>query len=305
MSGALLGVAVIATLIILGWAMQRTRAFPIGTSEALTAFAYWAATPALLFSVLSQQDLRSVIGAPFLVAAASGFGSALVFTLVAMLLRTDRANLTLGAMGASLNNIAYIGIPVATYVLGSAHHIVPVLAFQLGFFTPMYFVLAELAGKKGGASIGSIARTVITNPLVVAALVGVLWNLTPLAVPLYVSEVTSFLGSAAPPTVLVAFGASLVGQSIHLGKKIWFLVSWSTACKLIVQPLIAWGVGLALGLSDIELAAAVIMGTLPAAQNVFIAAMRAGAGKEVAQGSVLMSSALSLPVIVGVAALLL
>ena len=46
-----------------------------------------------------------------------------------------------------------------------------------------------------------------------------------------------------------------------------------------------------------------IMAALPAAQNAYIAATRAKAGERIAQGTVLVTTFASLPVVVGIAAL--
>jgi len=304
-SGALQGVGIVAVLIVLGWVLGRTKVLPADASGTLVSFAYWAATPALLFSVLASQDLHGIFGAPLLVAAVSGFGTALIFVLPMLLLRPSKANLTLGAMSSSLNNIAYIGIPIATFVLGSPHFIVPTLAFQLGLFTPMFFTLADLVGSKKTSGITVVAKTVFTNPLVIAAILAMVWNISGIVVPGFLLELTDFLGSAGPPTVLVAFGASLVGRSVHVGKQVGVLVAWASFGKLAIQPLIAWSLGLALGMPHEELVAITILAALPTAQNAFIAATRAGAGQDVAQGTVLVTSALSLPVILLLAALLI
>ena len=70
-----------------------------------------------------------------------------------------------------------------------------------------------------------------------------------------------------------------------------------------LQPAIACGVGVLLGLAGPALMSVTIMAALPAAQNAYIAATRAKAGERIAQGTVLVATFASLPVVVGIAAL--
>jgi len=295
-------ICAIALVIVAGWVARRTGALPEGTERVLTDLVYWLAAPALLFSTIAATDIRSLLGAPLQVAAVSGVGSALVFAAVAALtLRPPAAELVLGSMSASLNNAAYIGVPIALYVLGDAVHGVPIMVFQLGFFTPMFFVLADLVGNHRRPTPGIVVRGVVTNPMVIAAFVGFMcaWFSVPLPEVLTVS--TTMVGEAAPPVVLLAFGASLFGQRFRLHSRAGALIGLASVTKLVVQPGIALLVGHLLGLRGAGLMAVTVMAALPTAQNAFIASTRAHAGEEVAQGAVLITTFGSLPVVLVIA----
>lgn len=298
----------IAVTIIVGWLLQRTRVIPPQSANVLSALAYWAATPSLLFAVIASHDIASVMGKPFVAATASGIGSALAFLAVgATALHLRGGDLVLGSMSASVNNIAYMGIPIAVYVLGSAHHVVPVLAFQMVLLTPVFFVLAELAGQQkdaGGNTVPRIVKTTATNPMVIGSVGGAVVSALRIQLPEFIAETTDFLGQAAPPIVLIAFGASLVGQSVKMPHKTWTVVLFASGSKLFIQPLIAGLVGWALGVEGLTLAGIIIMAALPTAQNAFIASMRANAGRKIAQGTVLLTTLVSLPLTVLLVALL-
>ncbi|WP_073983170.1 AEC family transporter [Actinomyces bouchesdurhonensis] len=237
-------------------------------------------------------------------AAASGVGTALIFALVARLfLRLTRGEIALGAMASSLNNGAYIGIPIAVYVLNDASAVVPILVFQLGFFTPMFFVLADLVGSCQRPSIAGIARVVARNPMVIAAVCGFLFSAVGWPMPTLVDVSTSMLGAAAPPMILLSFGASLVDRRSASGDSGAAATACAIVGKLVVQPAIACGVGILLGLTGPALMSVAIMAALPSAQNAYIAATRARAGERIAQGTVLVTTFASLPVVVGIAAI--
>lgn len=294
-------ICAIGIVIAIGWTARRSGIVTEQGVATLSGLTYWVTSPAMLFHALASADIASVISAPLLVAAGSGIGSALCFALIARLaLGLRGGDLALGAMSSSLNNAAYIGIPIAVYVLGDATSVVPILVFQLGFFTPMFFVLADVTGSGRAPTPASIVMTIIRNPMVIAAAIGMVVAALGLPIPLVVEVTTSMLSEAAPPTILLAFGASLVGRTLK-GDSSMMPVALASLCKLIVQPAIACLIGLALDLTATELMTVTIMAGLPTAQNAFIAATRAGSGIRIAQGAVLVTTLASLPLTVATA----
>lgn len=291
----------IALIIGVGWIARRGGALGPDAAGSLASATYWVASPAMLFHAIVSTGTSGVFGAPL---AVSGVGTALLFVLVARLfLRLSRGETALGAMASSLNNGAYIGIPIAVYVLNDASAVVPILVFQLGFFTPMFFVLADLVGSGQRPSVLGVAKVVERNPMVIAAACGFLFSAAGWPMPTLLNVSTSMLGSAAPPMILLSFGASLVDRRSASGEAGIPAVASAIIGKLIVQPMIACGVGVLLGLAGPALMSVTIMAALPAAQNAYIAATRAKAGERIAQGTVLVTTFASLPVVVGIAAL--
>ena len=101
--------------------------------------------------------------------------------------------------------------------------------------------------------------------------------------------------------ILLAFGISLRGGGARVRGGAGAVLA--SATKLVVQPLVALSVGMALGLRGQALMSVTVMATLPTAQNAYIAATRAGGGVEIAQGTVLITTFASLPVTIAAAAL--
>lgn len=294
----------IALIIGVGWVARRAGALAPEAAGSLASVTYWVASPAMLVHAIISTGTSGVFGAPLAVAAASGVGTALLFVAVARLfLHLTRGETTLGAMASSLNNGAYIGIPIAVYVLNDASAVVPILVFQLGFFTPMFFVLADLVGSSHRPSVIGIARVVARNPMVIAAACGFLFSAAGWSMPTLLDVSTSMLGAAAPPMILLSFGAALVDRSVASGDSGVPALACAVVAKLAVQPSIACGVGMILGLTGPALMSVTIMAALPSAQNAYIAATRAKAGERIAQGTVLVTTFVSLPVVVGIAAI--
>ena len=272
----------IALIIGVGWAARRGGALGPEAAGSLASATYWVASPAMLFHAIVATGTSAV---------------------ARLFLRLTRGEIALGAMASSLNNGAYIGIPIAVYVLNDASAVVPILVFQLGFFTPMFFVLADLVGSGQRPSVVGIARVVARNPMVIAAVCRFMFSAAGWPMPTLLDVSTSMLGAAAPPMILLSFGAALVDRRAASGDAGAPAIACAVVAKLAVQPSIACGVGMLLGLTGPALMSVTIMAALPSAQNAYIAATRAKAGERIAQGTVLVTTFASLPVVVGIAAI--
>lgn len=304
--------SVVWVIIVLGWVLGRFRLLGDGAEEVLNRLVYYVATPCLLLGTLATTDVRTLVGAPLAVAALSAITSALLFAVLSRFaFRDARGETVVGAMASSLANAAHIGIPLAAYVLGSATHVVPVLLFQLGFFTPMFFVLADLVSTDGTTSPRRVVRVVLANPLVVASAAGMVLGASGTAVPALIMEPIRVVGAAAVPAVLIAFGLSLTGTTLRApGRRSMTRgpardVVLATTLKLAIQPVLAYLVGSQLfGLEGHALFAVVAMAGLPTAQNTYVAAFRTGTATDLAQGAVLATTFLAIPSLAVIAALL-
>ena len=110
-------------------------------------------------------------------------------------------------------------------------------------------------------------------------------------------------GAGAPGAGGADGGAGGPGGSADRGERgavLWVSVAW----KLVVVPLLALGLGAALGLRGPALLVPITTAGLPSAQNVFMYATRYGAAKPLARDCVLLTTAGFVPVVLLAAALL-
>ena len=113
------------------------------------------------------------------------------------------------------------------------------------------------------------------------------------------------VGAAAVPLVLINFGMSLHGQRALAPGSNRRDVLLATAIKLAVMPLIAWLFGrVVFGMDAEHLFVVVVLAALPTAQNIFVYAQRYNRAQVVARDVILLTTIGSVPILVGVAALL-
>ncbi|MDO5618620.1 AEC family transporter [Kocuria sp.] len=335
MAGVLAGFAVIWTIILVGTLVARTGVLGDSAQRVLSQFAFWVASPCLLFLTVSEAEIAVILSIPLVVAAVAAWSTvALWWGLFAAYswLRARRdpkrpgrraptvrdgvvirdqehrpglGQVVMSGQAASQVNSANLGIPLTTFVLGDASYVVPVILFQLAINTPVYLTVMDIAVLGRRPNIGSIVRSVFTNPMVMGSLLGVLFAATGWQLPEIVLQPVELIAGAAIPCMLAAFGMSLTQHKPLQGTRAHkFQVAVLSVLKLLVMPGLAWLCGVALGLEGQALFGVVLMASLPTAQNVYVAAVRYRTAEPVTRDVVLVTSVVAMVTMALVALLL-
>jgi predicted permease len=295
-------------LTAVGYGARRAGLLGEDAALVLGRYVFNLAMPAGLFLTMSRTPLSHVAGTALLVFAlstvavvgAGWVGSGLVFG-------RKGAERPIWAMAAGYVNSANLGIPIAHQVLGDVSFLAEVVLFQSLLITP--FILGSLdrhsdattGPRTGRAQLRRMATIPLRNPPILGSLLGVLWSHEAWPVPAAVGGSLNLLAASVVPAALIALGASLRGGGARTGHA---EIAVITALKLVVQPLIALGLGILLGLPHTLLLAVVLSAGLPTAQNTFIFAQEHRAGEELANRAVVVTTTLSLITLALTAALL-
>lgn len=317
------GFLIIWLIIAVGFGVGKTGALGRNAQPVLSRVAFFVASPALLFNTLSSSDVFLVLGPQLWIATLSAGLAAVVYLVAARFVHAKRtgSERMIAALSASLMNSANLGIPIAAYVLGDASYAAPVILFQLAIYTPVYvFVLDSQTLKEsqqGGSttkviragfwrSLGRIMATVLRNPLIIGSAFGLLFSVTGWQLWQPLDESINLIAGAAIPSMLLAFGISLVGSKPldkqHGRRRDTVLAS---TIKLIIHPLAAWFLAAVVFQLDGEgILVATVLASLPTAQNVFVSASRYNTGLIVARDTVFITTILAIPAMILVAGLL-
>lgn len=301
------GFFVVWFIILVGWFVGRQRILGENGRQVLSGLTFFVASPALLFETLSKAELNAVFAEPLLVTAVAAFASALVFfAIVKFWLKRAMPEALMSSMAASLVNSANLGIPIAIYVLGDASYVAPLLIFQLAFFSPLFLMLLDASTSSHRTTPLGFILMILRNPMIVGSGLGLLVAGSGWEVPPLVLEPIHLIGGAAIPAMLIAFGMSLNGGrplQAAAGRRLDTVLA--SAFKLVVQPAMAYVFArFALGMEGHALFAVVVISSLPTAQNVFVAASRYNTGLTVAKDTVLITTVVAVPAMIGVALLL-
>ncbi|MGW7254188.1 AEC family transporter [Streptomyces sp. NPDC054834] len=305
MQGVLSGFAVIAVVIGVGYVLGRRGSLGDQGREVLTGLAFTVAGPALLFTTLAKADLAVLFSSRLLVTALSTAAASGVFVGLGALRHWGVGRTTIGALCSGYVNSGNLGIPIAAYVLGDASLVAPVLLFQVVLVTPVALTVLDLSGMGEKGTVWRRLLTPLRNPIAVGSLTGVLVSAAGWKVPGPVMDPLTLIGNMSVPAALLAFGMSLHGSAAPGRGRDRHLVLLSVALKSVGQPAVAWALARGVfGLHGAPLLDVVVTSALPAAQNLFTYASRYRVAEALARESVLLSTVVSVPVLVGVAAVL-
>lgn len=307
MAGVLHGFALILSLIGAGYLAARFKVVEGERRRVLNDVAFFVATPALLFGVLSRSDPGVVFSPVIVVTSVAAVVAAACYVVASRLwFRRGLGPTTLGATASGYVNSNNLGLPVAITILGDAAYVAPLILVQLVVFAPIVLTLLELtrggqpggggqpAGKRAGVvALGRAAR----NPVILASLAGITVALLQLPVPAIVMDPIDMLGAAAIPMVLLSFGISLRGQRALQPGSGRAAVFSASGIKLLLMPLVAWALSVAFGLSAHEVFVATVISALPTAQNVYNYAATYRQAEVQVRDTVFLTTFASLPVI--------
>ena len=305
MGGVLIGFAIIATVILIGYITGRSGVLGEHAPHVISRLTFFVLSPCLLFTVLADSDVHVLFSSLLAVSVISALLACLIFLGVALLLfRRSLPEAVIGALSSGYVNANNIGIPVAVYVLGNTAYSAPVILFQLLVLAPIALTVLDVS-TNGRSSVGRILLKPLTNPLIIGSAIGAVVAIAQLEIPDAVMEPFRIVGAAAVPLVLINFGMSLHGDRVLAPGTHRRDVVLATALKLVAMPVIAWAFGRFVFAMDAQhLFVVVVLATLPTAQNIFVYAQRYGRGQVVARDTILITTIGAVPVLVGVAALL-
>jgi predicted permease len=301
--GLLIGFTTILVVIAAGAALAHVGVLDSRSQRTLGEIAFFVASPALMVVTISKVHLETA--AANLVASTISLGACFVAYVVIARLRwgLDTGSLLLGALSSSYVNAGNLGIAIAAYVVGDITVVVPTLLVQMLLVQPAALIMLDrITGR--GEGVGPAVRRLVTNPLTISAVVGLVLATTGWRLPAALMSPLEMLAGAAIPMMLMSYGAALrlsppIGRAGHNGE-----VVLATVLKMAVMPVVAWLVGVALGLDDRVLLGVVITAALPTAQNIFLHATRYRVGEDVSRETILVTTLASLPVALLVAVLL-
>lgn len=305
MEGVLEGFGVIAIVIAVGFGVAHVGIVGADSQLMLSRLVFFVASPALLFQVLADVDAVAVLSSGLAVAVASFSVAALVaIGLFRYAWTMSRGDTAIATMCAAYVNAGNLGIPIAVYALGDASAVASVMLFQMIVVSPTAFLVLDQDTTGKRLSFSAVITLPFRNPMTLGALLGLLVAIIGWRPPTFVEGPIDMIAGMAVPGMLIAYGVSLrLGPRPGNGAPRRQVVT-VTMLKLVVQPLSAYVIGLALGLEDATLMAVTVVAALPTAQNIFVHATRYGRSQLLARDSIFVTTILSVPVVLGIVALL-
>jgi predicted permease len=257
-------------LILLGYGLRRWMTLGDHFWAGLEKLVYFVLFPALLFNAITKTPL-SFAAVPLIGTGAAAMAGAMLLALVVRPLFPISPLSFASQFQCAFRYNTYIGLAVAAKLHGAAG--IAAMGLLAGGMVPFANIAAVWMLARHGST--SVWRELARNPLFLATLAALLWNLGGLGVPAPVGHFLGRLAEAAIALGLLAVGAALKLRGT-LGADGRGAAAYFLAVKLLAMPAIALGVARLVGLSGIHFDVVLVFAALPTASSAYILAQRMG-----------------------------
>lgn len=204
-------------MMVFGWFAKKVGLLDDHTTSKLNKFVFRTLLPALLFMDLSTADFRSVWDGRFVLFC-------MVITVISVsiaclysLLHKDKNERGEIIQAAYRSSAAILGIAFVKNIYGEA----TMAALMIVGTVPLYNIIAVIVlsltspdkAKGTGKKLWlSTAKGIVTNPIIIGIIIGMLWSVIGIPQPVILQKSVAYLGNMATPLSLIALGASFKAE---------------------------------------------------------------------------------------------
>ncbi|MEM9672279.1 MAG: AEC family transporter [Bacteroidota bacterium] len=254
---------------------------------------YFVLFPALLIEKLAQAELNRPELFPMMgVLTLSIIVVSVLIWVIKPLTRWSDASHS-SVLQGSIRPNTYVGLAGAAALFGSEG--LAITAIALASVIPLVNIISVFGlarwVSKGKRSVRGVLKRIVTNPLIVGCAVGLLLNFSGIGLPWGLNKLMAIPGQAALPMGLLSVGA---GLQIRELKQYVAPLALSSSAKLILLPLLAYGLGWALSLEGLVLGVIVLYSSLPCSVSSYTLAAELGGDKELVAAIITLQTLLAI-----------
>lgn len=258
-------------LILLGFGLRRVMHLGDHFWSGLEKLVYFVLFPALLFNALVRTAIDWQAAAPLAATGALAMGVAMVLGGAARWLFPQSPVSFASQFQCAFRFNSYIGLAVAGNLHGAAG--IAAMGLLTGAMVPLANVAAVWMLARHGSA--GVWRELAKNPLILATLAGLLWNVAGWPVP---APALKFLGRLSEASITL--GLLAVGSALRLrgafGGGGYGAALWFSAVKLLAMPAATLLLARGLGLTGVYFDVVLAFAALPTATSAYILTQRMG-----------------------------
>ena len=294
MIATLNAIAPIFLIIATGYLLFRTRIVDESVWSAIEHICFYLLFPFLIIRTLSRANLGSVPVIDFMaviVVAILGMSALLILIQAFIWKRYPQSGPSFSSIFQGATRFhGFVAIAVIGPLYGDTG--VTLAALALAIMVPLLNVISVVVLSVYGHSdtrpqVIAVAKKIVTNPLIIACIVGLLFNW--LGLPDILYETIGIIGAGGLGLALLAVGA---GMNFGQAAQHKMLLTVGVLTRLIGMPAIVIAMSWLVGLDGTARTVAIIAGAVPTAASAYVMARKMGGNAE------LMSSIVTFQVIV-------
>ena len=230
-------------------------------ARSLSRTAYFVFIPAFVFNIISEAKIDSELALQMLsFILVAQIAVALLGFLVGKALRQSREITAAFVLIATFGNVGNFGLPLIVFRLGETARTYATVYFVATVFISFVICVgvASWARSGGVTAVFSVFKT----PALIALIPALVFNITDLEVPIFLSRLSGLLGQAMIPVMLITLGVQM-GEIPKI--KISFNVFAASTVRLIGGPVLALLIVPYFGLEGLERSTGILQAAMPAA----------------------------------------
>ncbi|MBN9055754.1 MAG: AEC family transporter, partial [Rhizobiales bacterium] len=264
-------------LVVLGALLKRWRLIDRDMWTGLEQLGFFVLFPSLLFTTLANATFSGIA------AGAIALGSIGSVTFIALLLILSwplfRAA---GVSGASYTSVfqtstrwnAFIALAIGEKLYGTDSLALVALVATLIIIPLNFYNIAVLVWFGGGTrSLKTFAQKILTNPMIIGSVLGVLVNLSGIHIYAPLMQTVEFVADTSLSLGLIMVGAGLKLADALRPRPLALL---PVVLKLLFMPLVMTGAAYALGMRGEQLLTIAMGASVPTAMNGYVLAKQMG-----------------------------
>ena len=230
-------------------------------ARSLSRTAYFVFIPAFVFNIISEAKIDSELALQMLsFILVAQIAVALLGFLVGKALRQSREITAAFVLIATFGNVGNFGLPLIVFRLGETARTFATVYFVATVFISFVICVgvASWARSGGVTAVFSVFKT----PALIALIPALVFNITDVEIPIFLSRLSGLLGQAMIPVMLITLGVQM-GEIPKI--KINFNVFAASTVRLIGGPVLALLIVPYFGLEGLERSTGILQAAMPAA----------------------------------------
>jgi predicted permease len=282
----------IFALILIGFHVRQKRLLADEFWVPCERLNYFLFFPCLMFSQIATArfDGFSLGGIATSLLGGVAVGGLLLY--VSRALRPQPGPTFSSVLQGALRPNTYVGVAAATTLFGKPG--LTATAIAIAVTIPVLnvgsIIVLSIYGHHGRLQVGKLAKTIVTNPVILSVLLGAAANGLRFVPPPALASLLSILGAASLPLGLLAVGAGLEMQAWRSVRRPVFE---STIVKLAIAPVATYVLGRTVGLHGVGLSTAVLFNALPCTPSAYIMARLLGGDHQVSASIISVQTVLA------------
>ena len=281
-------------LITLGYVFKRLSFPALEFWPMMDKFTYYILFPSLLIYKLSTAQLSNINSFDVVLTMLISLVLMLLLTLLLGRFKHIENRAFTSVIQGSIRFNTYVFLALVDALLGDSGLVIAavIMAFAIPFINFLCIGAFSYFVNKDDLNVLKFLKSIFTNPLIVACLVGGILNISGVMLPIIALKTLAILSAAALPLGLLSVGVGLELSHIGSAKYELFL---SVVLKLILFPLVIFGVAYFFNLTKEALLVLILFASMPTASSSYILARQLGGDLK------LMSSIITVQTLISIA----